>query len=137
LGLLAAASMKADDSTKKKAEVPAEITDKVKVFEASVAADKTSSKEVKGAVARGAEFFGKPYFVGGSDYGADGGFFTFWLFNPKESPTYRAYSVDVTKPVGQALMKTVLFGFEQKAQWIAVYPQADDANRPRFVTVYP
>jgi hypothetical protein len=39
------------------------------------------------------------------------------LFNASDK-TYRAYSLDVTQAASQALMKTVLFTFEQKAQWV-------------------
>jgi hypothetical protein len=133
--LIALVAAKSDDQPKK-AGVPPDLKDKVKHFVDSLGTNKTFAKEDKGVLSRGTEFYGKPYFLGTSDYG-DTGFFTFWLINPKETPVYRAYSVDITKPTGQAIMKTVLFGFEQKAQWIVVYPQADDPYKPRFVTVYP
>jgi hypothetical protein len=116
-------------------EPPDDLGDKISMFEQSVADGKQYSGEVKRAVERGADFYGKPYFLGGSDFGTTG-FFTFWLFNPT-SRTYRAYSLDVSQPPGQALMKTVLFAFEQKVQWVAVYAQSPSPDKPLYVTVYP
>jgi hypothetical protein len=110
---------------------PKEIQDKVKAFEESVQKSSVYRDEAKQAIASGAAFYGKPYFIGGED----SGYFTFWLFNPNEKPTYRAYSILSTKyPV---LMKTVLFAFEQKAQWVAVYLKSDNPNRVVYITVYP
>jgi hypothetical protein len=119
----------------KPAEPPAEIRQKTFLFAQAVEDSAAYSAEVKKAVGLGAEYYGKPYFLGGSDSGS-GGFFTFWLLNPTDR-SFRAFSLDITKPAGEALMKTVLFAFEQKAQWVAVYVQAGTQDRPLYITVYP
>jgi hypothetical protein len=121
--------------TKKSIEPPLEIRQRVFHFAQAVEDSRDYSNVVKKAVGRGADYYGKPYFLGGSDFGK-AGFFTFWLINPGNK-TYRAYSLDVTQPTGQALMKTVLFAFEQKAQWVAVYTQSVSVDRPIYITVYP
>lgn len=119
---------------------PKEIQDKVKAFEQSVQKSSAFSEELKKAITAGALFYGRPYFIGAADgAGAGaGGYFMFWLFNANEKPTYRFYSISTTTPGGQALMKTVLFAFEQKVQWVAVYQKADDRDgRVLHLTVYP
>lgn len=125
-------------ATVQAADPPKEIQDRVKVFEESVEKSKAYSEEVKKAVKGGAAFYGKPYFLGGSQgpvFGGAGSYFTFWLFSPNEKPTYRAYSLDPL--TGQTLLKVVLFAFEHRALWVAVYTKAGDPDRPVYVTVYP
>jgi hypothetical protein len=121
--------------TRRSTEPPLEIRGKVFLFAQAVEDGSAHAPEIKTAVGRGADYYGKPYFLGGSDLGG-AGFFTFWLFNPTDK-TYRAYSLDVTQPTGRALMKTVLFAFAQKAQWVAVYSQSQSPDKPVYVTVYP
>ena len=114
---------------------PVELQQKVFLFAQSIEDSKDNLESLKRAVGRGDVYYGKPYFLGASNFGKVG-YFTFWLINPNNR-TYRSFSVDVTQATGKALMKTVLFGFEQKAQWIVVTPQPDDPNTPLYVTVYP
>jgi hypothetical protein len=120
---------------RRRPEPPVEIRQKVSLFAQGVEDSPAYPEEVKRAVGRGADYYGKPYFLGGSDFGRSG-FFTFWLFNPGDK-SFRAYSLDVTQPTSQALMKTVLFAFEQKAQWVAVYARDNTPDRPLYITVYP
>jgi hypothetical protein len=120
---------------RKSTEPPLEIRQKAFAFAQAVEDSPAYSADLKKAISRGAAFYGKPYFLGGSDQG-NIGFFTFWLYNPNDK-TYKAFSLDITKPTGTALMKTVLFAFERQAQWIAVYTQSQSLDRPLYVTVYP
>lgn len=125
----------------KAAGPPKEIQDKVKALEESVQKAEGYSAEFKKAIAAGAGFYGKPSFIGCTDISivgvGSGGYLQFGLFNPNEKPACRVYHIRSTTPGGQSLMKTVLFAFEHKAQWVAVYPRSDDPNRPLYVAVYP
>jgi uncharacterized protein (TIGR03067 family) len=122
---------------------PKEIQYKVKAFEESVQKSKVFSERLKKVIKGGAAFYGKPHIIGatqGSDELNQNMVMTFWLTNPNENPrnpTNRAFSISSGSSGSQWLMKVLLLAFEQKAEWVAVYVEPGDPDRPVYVAVYP
>jgi hypothetical protein len=76
---------------------------------------------------------GRPWFFACSNSGE----FTFWLLSTANPPASQAYSIDITGASGRSLMGTIMAGFAQKAQQIAVYTTAPGSGQVTFVVVYP
>ena len=120
---------------------PKEIEERVKAFEESVQANHAFTEQMKTAISAGANFYGKPYFIGGNggNFGGDQQHenLTFCLFNSYEKPYYRAYSIRSLDAGVQTFLKTVMFAFEHKANWVAVYVTPADPNQVLYINVYP
>jgi hypothetical protein len=117
---------------------PREMEEKVTAFQESVQASKFYEDEIKKAVKAGADYYGKPYFLGSNfGYRSQHEYFTFGLFNPSAKPTCRTYSINPLSAGVQSMMKTVMFAFDHKVNWVAVYVRPDNPNQLLFIMVYP